>query len=278
MEPRKIGMKNKALISPGQANEYIKVSSPSYFIIMGALMLLFLSVICWAFFGRITDKAYISGVIFPQEGTVGVNIPNSGTVRNVFVHKGDHITKGQALALVSIQDSYSIISATEDGTVLSFKLENESFQPFEDILTILPFESSEEILTVIGYADFTTQRKLRKGMEAQVTPSYESRERIGYVKGSVTEIAPYPISRNEAVEDLRNESIANEIFPESGSAFPISIELNSKNGKLDWSFKSEDYLDMSVGTYCNIEVIVKSRSFFHYLLENIRSRKNSLNI
>ena len=265
----------------GRVDEYIHLTSTSIAVGLGALTVLFLAFVTWMFFGKITDKAYLRGVVFPSQGTVDVQLPNKGLVRTMFVHKGDAVTEGQALALVSVEGSYSIVSAPTDGVVLSYIAEGETFEPFEGVVNLLAQGESARISTVIAFGDFKTSRNLKTGQRSQVTPSYDSRERIGYVEAKVGDIVPYPISRQEAGDFFENNSIVDEFFPDAGAVYMIEIDMETDESDpsgLKWSFDNKDLMDMSVGTYCDIEVEVRSRSLFNYLLENIREDENSVKL
>lgn len=264
-----------------QVDSYIKVTTPSTFIALSVLAILFISVLVWFFFGSVTDKVHLEGVIFPDQGSVSVDLPHAGLVRTVFIHKGDEVRTGQQLALVSIDGSYSLVSAPCDGVVLSYLAEGEQFQPFSSIVNILTREGSQTVSTVVALADFKSSRELKAGQQAQVTPTYDSRERIGYIKGQVNNVVPYPISRREAEDFFENESIVDEIFPESGAVFFVSIDLETQPGdpsSLVWSFNSDEVHDTGVGTYCDIQVKTKSRPLFKYLFENITEKKNAVHL
>ncbi|MBQ0024443.1 MAG: hypothetical protein KBT00_01785 [Bacteroidales bacterium] len=247
-----------------------------------ALSALAAGILAWCFFGTMTDKEYIHGVVFPSDGTNGVTIPNGGMVKEAFVHKGDVVEAGQSLALVSVSGAYSIISAPFDGVVLSYIPENEKFEAFEDIVNLLPSDIEDGSVTrVTAFANFKAKRFIAPGQTAQITPANETRERIGYVRGKVVSVSPYPISKKEAVLKFQNASLADEIFPDDASVFEVEIEMQTLPGdgnELDWSFLSKERIDMSVGTFCDIEVIVKSRNIFHYMLENVTEAKNSLRL
>ncbi len=260
------------------SEDYIKVSTFSSKLVIWALAFLALGLLAWCFGGVVTDKENIKGVIFPFDGSANVSIPNDGTVKEIFVHKGDMVQKGQTLALVSIAGSYSIISAPYEGEILSFIPENQSFNAFEDIFHILTDETSSNVLTIFAYADFNSSRLFHEGQEVQITPSFETRERVGFVKGKIVSVSSYPVSKEETISKLQNASMVDEVFPTSPSVFEISITMDTKANdptQLDWSFNQKEPINMSVGTYCDIEVIVKSRSIFKYLLENVQEARNT---
>lgn len=265
--------------SPSELGEYVRISNIHGRVILSAIAFLSIGILAWCFFGTMTDKEHVQGVIFPTEGANGVSIPNGGVVKEVFIHKGDLVEIGQALALVSVSGAYSIVSAPFEGEVLSYLPENETFEAFEDIVNLLPAGMSGQVKSVTAYANFKTKRFLAPGQTAQITPANETRERIGYVRGKVVSVSAYPISRKEAVLKFQNASLADQIFPDDASVFEVEIEMDSDpQGRLDWSFASKEHVDMSVGTFCNIEIVVKSRNIFHYLLENLKETENSIKL
>jgi len=266
--------------SPSDAGVLTRISSVPVKIVIGAILILCITIVIWCLFGTVTDKEYMKGVVFPSDGTIGVNIPKSGTVESIFVQKGDVVTKGQVIALISVAGSHSVLSSAGDGVVLTYLPENSSFSAFEDIVDILPsYLSDKMVRSVTAYANFTSKRFLRPGQSAQVTPTNEKRERVGYVRGHIKNVAQYPTSRQEAVAKLQNPSLVQEIFPDESSVFEVEIELETDPDdpdKLNWSFFSDEDIDMSVATFCNVEVVTKSRSFFDYILENVREGGNKL--
>ena len=258
--------------SPSELGNYIKLSSVGSKVILFATLALAAGVLVWSFFGSMNDKEYMQGVVFPNEGTDGVWLPNNGVVKEMFIHKGDAIEEGQTLALVSVGEAYNIVSAPFGGVVLSYIPENESFNAFEDIVNLLSTTESHPVTSVTAFVNFKSMRFIAPGQTAQITPANETRERVGYVRGKVVSVSAYHVTKREAVIKLQNQSLADEIFPNEASVFEVKIEMQTSPddpGGLDWSFKSKNGVDMSVGTFCNIEVITKSRNIFRYMLENV---------
>lgn len=259
--------------------DFIRLTPHSTIVSLLAVAVLSAGFLIWAFFGSVTDVEHIRGVVFPSDGTTGVNIPSSGTVKEIFIHKGDKVSAGQSLALISVEGSYSVLSSPVDGTVLSFIPENGSFNAFEDVVDLLQNGIEGSVRNVTAYANFSSMRFIKMGQQAQVTPSNETRERVGYVRGKVKNVNQYPVSRQEAIIKLQNAALANEIFPDDNSVFEIEIELAENpdgSGGLDWSFKSDSLIDMSVGTFCDVEIVTKSRSIIEYLFENVKEARNSI--
>ena len=181
--------RQQKLQSLDQVESLLKITSIPSFLIALTVLLLLGAFFTWGFLGNVSDKAYYSGVVFPMQGTNDVSLPNKGMIRTMLVHSGDYISKGQSVALISIDDSYSILTSTVDGTVISTKVDNEPFEAFEPIVSVVDNNSQPtQRYMLIAFANNANQRDLRVGMEAQVWPEDEKRDEIGYVRGRIVRI------------------------------------------------------------------------------------------
>lgn len=249
----------------------VKVTKPSVFVIIGTMLSILLAIIAWGIFGTISDTEQMNSVVFPVAGTQEVSLPNRGTVRSLFVHEGDKVYLGQTLAIVSVEDAYSMISAPVTGTLIGIADENDSFEAFEPVATVLG-EDAGAVRTLVGFVAFDIARQLSPGMRVEVTPNNLSREENGYVVGHITEVANYPISKDEASRKLKTETLAEDIFPKSGAAFEIKMEMHlAGDGSLDWSFHSDENVDMSIGTFCKVQVVTKKSSIYKHLFKRAKA-------
>ena len=218
--------RKQQLRSPEQIGSMLKVTAlPTYILAVTALLLMG-AFFVWGFLGSVSDKVYYSGVVFPQEGTTDVSLPNRGMVRTIFVHSGDQVRKGQTIALISLEDSYSILTSTVEGTVINTKVDNEAFEAFEPIISVVSGNPSQaQRAMLIAYIDNAGQRDLREGMMAQVWPEDEKRDEIGYVRGRVMRIDRYPVSANEVRQTLKNEKMANRLLSSGDMMYQVQIDL-----------------------------------------------------
>ena len=269
--------RQQRLQSPDQIGSTLKITAlPTYLLALTALLLM-AAFFVWGFLGSVSDKVYYSGVVFPSEGTTDVSLPNRGMVRTVFVHSGDHVSRGQSVALISMEDSYSILTSTVEGTVISTKVDNEPFEAFEPIVSVVSGDATQtaQRSILIAYIDNAGQRDLREGMMAQVWPENEKRDEIGYVRGVVKRIDRYPVSASEVRQTLKNEEMVSRLLSSGEIMYQVQIELfrsPDDPALYDWSFGEPDDVSMNVGTYCSVLSETKRRSMFRYLFEEVRTR------
>ena len=274
--------RSQSIQSPEQIGSVLKVTAlPTYLLVLTAVLLLG-AFLVWGFLGTVSDKVYYSGVVFPLEGTTDVSLPNRGMVRTLFVHSGDHVTRGQSVALISMEDSYSILTSTVEGTVISTKADNEPFEAFEPILSVVGESGqSAQGAMVIAYIDNAGQRDLREGMNAQVWPENEKRDEIGYVRGKVVRIDRYPVEASQVRQILKSGDMASRLLEPGKLMYQVNIELfpSPEDPTLfDWSFGQPEDVNMNVGTYCSIMSETRRLSMIRYLFEGARTRFRSVKL
>lgn len=268
--------RQKKIQSPDQIGSVLKVTALPTYILAATALLLLGAFMVWGFLGTVSDKVYYSGVVFPLEGTTDVSLPNRGMVRTMFLRSGDPVRRGQSVALISVGDSYSIVTSTVDGTVISTKVDNEPFEAFEPIISVVSGDSAQSQRSMlIAYIDNAGQRDLREGMAAQVWPEDEKRDEIGYVRGTVTRIDRYPVSADEVRQTVKNEELAQRLISSGDMMFQVQIDLHPSPADpalFDWSFGEPEDVSMNVGTYCSVLTETRRRSMFRYLYEAVRTR------
>ena len=268
----------ETLQSPEQIADHLRVTYvPTYLLAMAAALLL-AAFIVWGFLGNVSDKAYYSGVVFPAQGTTDITLPNKGIVRSMLVHNGDSVHQGQTVAMISIGDSHSFLTSTVDGLVISTKADNETFEAFDPIVSVVDGNASDrqsQHTQLIAYADNEAQRDLRIDMEAQVWPADEKRDEIGYVRGRITQVVRYPADADEVRQTLKSNILAKRLLEQGDVVYEVRIDLlrSPKDTTCyDWSFGEPADVSMSIGTYCSVLTETRRRSMFHYLFESARTR------
>ena len=270
--------------SPKEINDHLRVTAVPTYLLAAAIILMLGAFIVWGFLGTVSDKAYYSGVVFPAQGTTDITLPNKGMVRSMLVHNGDSVHQGQTVALVSIGDSYSFLTSTVDGLVISTKTDNEPFEAFDPIVSVIDGDATgdqAQRTQLIAYADNAAQRDLRIGMEAQVWPADEKRDEIGYVRGRITQVVRYPAAADEVRQTLKSNILAKRLLEQGDVVYEVRIDLlpsPEDPTRYDWSFGEPADVSMGIGTYCSVLTETKRRSMFQYLFEASRTRFRNLTL
>ena len=270
------------IVSPAQIADHLRITYVPTYLLATAIGVLMLAFIGWGIWGTVSDKAYYSGVIFPKQGTTDITLPNKGIVRNMLVQNGDSVQQGQTVAMVSLDGSYSFLSSTVSGLVISTKADNEPFEAFDPIVSIIADGMKDAAMPtqLIAYAANDVQRDLRIGMEAQVWPADEKRDEIGYVYGCISQVVRYPAKAAKVRQMLKSDILANRLLGDGHDlVYEVHIDLRRAPGdptRYDWSFGTPDGVSMEIGTYCSVLTETRRRSMFQYLFEASRTQVRSL--
>ena len=270
------------LQSPEQIADHLRVTYVPTYLLASAVIVLLVAFIVWGFLGNVSDKAYYSGVVFPVQGTADITLPNKGIVRSMLVHNGDSVRQGQTVAMVSIGDSHSFLTSRVSGLVISTKADNEPFEAFDPIVSVVDGNVSDgqsQHTQLIAYADNEAQRDLRIGMEAQVWPADEKRDEIGYVRGRITQVVRYPADADEVRQTLKSNILAKRLLEQGDVVYEVRIDLlrsPEDSTQYDWSFGEPENVSMGIGTYCSVLTETHRRSMFQYLFESSRTRFRNL--
>ena len=272
----------KIVQSPEQIADHLRVTYVPTYLLAAAAALLLAAFIVWGFLGNVSDKAYYSGVVFPVQGTTDITLPNNGIVRSMLVHNGDSVHEGQTIAMVSIGNSHSFLTSTVNGLVISTKTDNEPFEAFDPIVSVVDGNASDgqsQHTQLIAYADNEAQRDLLISMEAQVWPADEKRDEIGYVRGRISQVVRYPADADEVRQTLKSNILAKRLLEQGDVVYEVRIDLlrsPEDSTQYDWSFGEPENVSMGIGTYCSVLTETHRRSMFQYLFESSRTRFRNL--
>ena len=271
--------------SPEDIADHLRVTYVPTYLLATAITLLIGAFIVWGVLGNVSDKAYYSGVVFPVQGTTDVTLPNKGIVRSMLVHNGDSVSIGQTIAMVSVGESHSFLTSTVSGLVIHTKVDNEPFEAFDPIVSVVDGDASngqDQRTQLIAYADNEAQRNLRIGMEAQVWPADEKRDEIGYVRGRISQVVRYPANDADVRQTLKSDVMAKRLLGDGEKVvYEVLIDLQrspSDSSAYDWSFGQPEDVSMGIGTYCSVLTETRRRSMFQYLFEASRTRFRNLQL
>ena len=275
--------REETLQSPEQIADHLQVTYVPTYLIAFAASLLLAAFIVWGVLGTVSDKAYYSGVVFPAEGTTDIMLPNKGIVRSLMVRDGDSVKVGQTVALVSIGDSHSFLTSTVTGLVISTKADNEPFEAFEPIVSVVgnDYYGQPQRAQLLAYANNEAQRDLRPGMEAQVWPANEKRDEIGYVRGRITQVVRYPADAAKVRQILKSDILAEQLMKQDDVVYEVLIDLQRNPAdptSYDWSFGQPANVSMEFGTYCSVMTETRRCSMFQYLFETARTQVRNLKL
>lgn len=273
--------------SPERLNEYIKITHPGVWSVLLGCLALLIAVGFWAFYGSIPDSVRAVGVVFPQNGVTSVIPTVGGRITDMRVKVGDFVEAGQIVAVIPRDDvlaqinalkhnseaneklisdlrneyeSCSLVISPVSGIVLSAKTTNEIVSSSEAVARIIKQEKYSDDKQIICYVPTSTAKKLVESMEVQVSPDFAPREEFGYMFGHITSIGTYPVSEADVLSAVGSPQYAMGLLPQGNSVevrVTLTVDPDSMN-KIKWSNKKGEGLPLSIGTNCNMLIIVKN--------------------
>lgn len=179
--------------SPEQLNDYIKVSNPSVWLIISALIIIIIAFSIWAFSGNITSEVSATGVFY-----------------------GD---------------------------------------------------SQEKLDSVVCYVDANRAQKISAGMDVRIYDRSKPMET--YVNGTVVQISPTPVKKDDLKAQVGNEYVADNLL-NSDYGVGVLIKINkTPDGGFDWGNKeagNEDFLKLE--NLCNVDIVIESVAPIEFLFNS----------
>ncbi len=129
--------------------------------------------------------------------------------------------------------------------ILSLELTGEDFKHLEAVI----------------YVAAADGKKVRTGMDAQISPTTVKTEEYGFIKGKVTSVAEFPSTEDGMMRVLQNSNLVG-ILKDDDDPIEIFAELmiNKKTvSGFEWSSPKGPPLEVHVGTMCNTSITVRKQ-------------------
>ncbi len=134
---------------------------------------------------------------------------------------------------------------------------------------VIQLERLDEKLKALIYVPMKPGKKIRRGCDAQVSPSSVSKYEFGTVKGEVISDVNQPATRPGMISDLGgNKELADEMIRKSGTPFRIEIALKDATtySGYEWSSGGGPNERILSGTACSATVIVGRKPPIEYII------------
>jgi HlyD family secretion protein len=159
-------------------------------------------------------------------------------------------------------DTSSKISSPYTGRVLEMGVnEGNLVDRGHRILTLELVGKQIKDLEAIIYIPAVTGKKVKAGMDVQISPSTIKREEYGVIQGKVTYVAEFPSTHEGMMRILNNEMLVKQL---SGRGAPIEILVDlipddKTFSGYKWSSPKGPPVVVQSGTLCAASVVVERR-------------------
>jgi HlyD family secretion protein len=172
-------------------------------------------------------------------------------------------------------DVSQIVSLVE-GRVVEMKKRQGDQVHDGDVIAIV--EPAAAQLEPVVFVPAESGKRIKTGMEVQVSPSTVKREEYGFIKGSVGAVGEYPISPEAVMATVKNTELTNQFLGER-SKIEVRVTLatspNTPSG-YSWSSSSGPPFKIDGGTQVTVSIVVDRRPPISKVLPLVKTAIGSI--
>lgn len=130
-----------------------------------------------------------------------------------------------------------------------------------DLVGIATTSYRDTTQKVYCYVPISTAKRLKQGMNVQISPDYAPREEYGYIAGTVLFVGEDIIDTSYLRSKFENPSIVSPVIPEGNF---VEVELSL--GK--WSSDKGKDIVISDGSTCKVTAVISQKNTFELMFRN----------
>ncbi|HEV3140914.1 MAG TPA: NHLP bacteriocin system secretion protein [Vicinamibacterales bacterium] len=148
------------------------------------------------------------------------------------------------------------INATVEGRVVEVKKNVGDRVRSGEVMAVV--EPPSSMLEPIVFVNSSSGKRIKPGMEAQISPSTVKREEFGFMKGTVKSVGDYPVTPEAAMGIIANPTLVQELI---GSTAKLEMHAalvpdpKAPSG-FQWSSSSGPPFKVDTGTRVTVSVVV----------------------
>lgn len=284
------------LRSPEKLDTLLPITTPINWMALTAIGILLFSVVLWSIFGAFTVKVDGRGMIMDSAGVVNVSHISEGKIKQIYVHSGSKIKKGDLIARMEqpVQDAdtrmsqYNIALSQSDRDAMSRASEHDAkktqelvneyiYSDYDGIVDEIMVETGSIInvgtpicsirrtqnrdeLTGVLYIPVEQGKRVEPGMSIQLSPNGVDTSQSGWLLGVVRSVSQYPISITAMNKVLGNEQLVQYILNnEQGAVMEVKFDLvKDENSESGylWTSFVGKHKPITAGSFCTGSIII----------------------
>lgn len=132
-------------------------------------------------------------------------------------------------------------------------------------------------LEPVVFVNSAIAKRIKPGMEAQISPATVKREEYGFMKGTVRFVGNYPVTPEAAMRIVASQTLVQELI---GSSAKLEMRAALKPNEqaasgYEWSSSGGPPFRVDSGTRVTVSVVVDRKRPISYVLPILRSRFGS---
>lgn len=254
------------LSSPEQLDQLMQVTNPTGWLALVALGGLLAAAILWGIFGRLPTQVSGKGILIVPGGVDNVVSLVSGQVIDIYFDVGDMVEAGQVVARV-LQPDQTVrdkVISPYFGHILEIKVnEGDLVDRGTPILSVELLEEGghHHDLEAILYVAPTEGKKIKPGMEVQISPSTVKREEFGFILGKVASVSEFPATAQGMFRLLGSDELVQALSA-GGAPLEVRVELTPDERTVSgyrWSSPQGPPTPIDSGTLCEAWITIREQ-------------------
>ena len=280
------------LRSPEKLDTLLPITTPINWMALIAIGILLFSVVLWSIFGAFTVKVDGMGMIMDSAGIVNVSHISEGKIKQIYVHSGSKIKKGDLIARMEqpVQDAdtrmaqYNIALSQSDRDAMSRASEHDAkktqelvseyiYSDYDGIVDEIMVETGSIInvgtpicsirrtqnrdeLSGVLYIPVEQGKRVETGMSIQLAPNGVDTSQSGWLLGVVRSVSQYPTSTTAMSKVLGNEQLVQYILNNE----QLTVTFTTKGGNSDSGYLCSSFVGqhkpITAGSFCTGSIII----------------------
>ena len=237
-----------------ELDRLVTVTHPRAWLALAAVAALIITALVWASAGRLETTVSGQGMLLTGGHTLRVTTLGDGRLTQVLVGIGDHVTAGQAVAVVTPAGQAQ--QSGGRGRDLSLRrrgrLPAGLSRPVRRRRRSADHGRARRALVATLYLPIDDGKKIKVGQSVQIVPANVSVDEYGYLLGKVTFVAGLASTPESMQAVLQNEFLVRE-FAAAGPVLRVEAALQrdpSTPSGYAWSSSDGPSGRVSTGTSC----------------------------
>lgn len=166
--------------------------------------------------------------------------------------------------------SVTRLKSTVAGRVVELKKRTgDKVTPGEAVAVVEP---PSALLEPLVYVNAALGKKIKPGMEAQISPSTVKIEEYGFLRATIKTVGDYPVTPQAVSSALANDALARQLLGESAKieVWAQLVADTSTPSGYGWSSSAGPPFKIDSGTQIAVSVVVERRAPISYIIPMIR--------
>lgn len=273
---------------PEETDGAVQIITIKSWILLLLFILISFTLFFWLGFSNISRETECRGLILKQGSVITIPALREGFIKNLSILPGDPVKKGDFLSALLTADELAAMNANSSGstnpntnsgiyspaggTVFEINVSEGDYVKIGDkILSVEALggegkdDSLKNKLTITGFLSAKQVNSVKTGNKVLISPHNIDAKEFGYLTGTLTKIANYPVSQERKKLLIRENQVLSDIAKDD--YFEVLITPVFENGKPKWTTEKGSSIDFIRTTYCNLKIITESKNILSFIID-----------